>query len=350
MQMPGRKLSGGYRYGFNGKENDNEVKGEGNQQDYGMRMYDGRIGKFLSVDPLTKTFPWYTPYQFSGNSPIAKTDLDGGEPLDFKSKWKYQPLFDLKTGVKVKGTGTEIFVTDTKLGEGLRDVSLVYDEVTKQNWFVHQSGNKNYYLKNADGKNSVMTIDPKTYQVKGGEFVEFESQDQIESKAGAELANGIGKATYGIFSIGAALPAMTAIGGPLLATNSIFSSKFAIGAGADLSVQLARGEKTNFLSVGASGLFGNPFTASFTGSLFKDNKLEFNSGKDILLNTALGGLFGAGADKLGKGIHFSNPTPISNSVTEGIGKYLLNSGAGTATNATRDLITKPPNKSENENK
>jgi hypothetical protein len=39
--MPGRKFSGGnYRYGFNGKENDNEVKGEGNQQDYGMRIYD----------------------------------------------------------------------------------------------------------------------------------------------------------------------------------------------------------------------------------------------------------------------------------------------------------------------
>jgi hypothetical protein len=42
MMMPGRKFSAGsgYRYGFNGKENDNEVKGEGNQQDYGMRIYD----------------------------------------------------------------------------------------------------------------------------------------------------------------------------------------------------------------------------------------------------------------------------------------------------------------------
>jgi RHS repeat-associated protein len=80
MQMPGRKLSGGYRYGFNDKENDNEVKGEGNQQDYGMRIYDGRIGKFLSVDPLTKNYPWYTPYQFAGNSPIKFIDLDGLEP------------------------------------------------------------------------------------------------------------------------------------------------------------------------------------------------------------------------------------------------------------------------------
>src|SRR5690606_4468651 len=51
MLMPGRgySASDAYRYGFNGKENDNEVKGEGNQQDYGMRIYDPRLGKFLSV-------------------------------------------------------------------------------------------------------------------------------------------------------------------------------------------------------------------------------------------------------------------------------------------------------------
>ena len=41
MQMPGRKYNqanSNYRYGFNGKENDNEIKGEGNQQDYGLRI------------------------------------------------------------------------------------------------------------------------------------------------------------------------------------------------------------------------------------------------------------------------------------------------------------------------
>lgn len=81
-QMPGRKysaLSSSYRYGFNGKENDNEVKGEGNQQDYGLRIYDPRLGKFLSIDPLTKDYPWYTPYQFAGNKPIEAIDLDGAE-------------------------------------------------------------------------------------------------------------------------------------------------------------------------------------------------------------------------------------------------------------------------------
>jgi len=78
--MPGRSYqSEKYRYGFNGKENDNEVKGEGNQQDYGMRIYDPRLGRFLSVDLLTPNYPMLTPYQFASNTPIAAIDLDGLE-------------------------------------------------------------------------------------------------------------------------------------------------------------------------------------------------------------------------------------------------------------------------------
>jgi RHS repeat-associated protein len=87
MLQPGRSMNaGGYRYGFNGKENYNEVKGEGNPQDYGMRVYDPRVGRFLSVDPLTKTYPYYTPYQFSSNMPIAAIDRDG---LEAKVSFSY---------------------------------------------------------------------------------------------------------------------------------------------------------------------------------------------------------------------------------------------------------------------
>jgi RHS repeat-associated protein len=82
MLEPGRKFVQGnskYRYGFNGKEKDNEVKGEGNQQDYGMRIYDPRIGKFLSVDPLTDKYPFYGSYNFAANTPVNAVDVDGME-------------------------------------------------------------------------------------------------------------------------------------------------------------------------------------------------------------------------------------------------------------------------------
>jgi RHS repeat-associated protein len=86
MAMPGRRsVDGNYRYGFNDKEQDNEVSGSGNIYDYGFRVYNSRLGKFLSVDPLTTSFPWYTPYQFSGNKPIWKIDLDGLEEAHSKA-------------------------------------------------------------------------------------------------------------------------------------------------------------------------------------------------------------------------------------------------------------------------
>jgi RHS repeat-associated protein len=82
MIMPGRASSNqnGYRYGFNGKENDKET-GSTTTYDYGFRIYNPALGKFLSVDPLTKSYPWYTPYQFAGNKPVWAVDLDGLEEV-----------------------------------------------------------------------------------------------------------------------------------------------------------------------------------------------------------------------------------------------------------------------------
>lgn len=87
--MPGRSFnSGSYRYAYNGKEQDPEVSGTGNSYDYGFRIYNPRLGRFLSVDPLAKSFPFYTPYQFAANMPIAAIDLDGLEAvITINSPW-----------------------------------------------------------------------------------------------------------------------------------------------------------------------------------------------------------------------------------------------------------------------
>ena len=79
--MQGRIVTSFYNYyfGFNGKEKDDEAKGAGNEIDYGARIYDPRVGRFLSIDPLTKKFAELTPYQFASNAPIQAIDLDGKE-------------------------------------------------------------------------------------------------------------------------------------------------------------------------------------------------------------------------------------------------------------------------------
>jgi|GEM_PF-6225101 len=68
-----------YRFGFNGQQKDNEIAGVGNHLDFKFRGYDSRIGRFWSVDPLTKKFPWWSSYQYAGNSPIGCVDLEGKE-------------------------------------------------------------------------------------------------------------------------------------------------------------------------------------------------------------------------------------------------------------------------------
>jgi RHS repeat-associated protein len=81
MLVPNRhKSADDYRYGFNGKEMDDELKGgKGNHYDYGFRIYDPRIGRFFSIDPLTSNYAFLTPYQFASNRPIDGIDIDGKE-------------------------------------------------------------------------------------------------------------------------------------------------------------------------------------------------------------------------------------------------------------------------------
>jgi RHS repeat-associated protein len=69
-----------YRYGFNGYENDDEIKGGGNSVDFGARIYDSRIAKFLSIDPLVNDFPFWSPYNFAANCPIKLIDIQGMGP------------------------------------------------------------------------------------------------------------------------------------------------------------------------------------------------------------------------------------------------------------------------------
>jgi len=65
--------------GFNGKQKDSEIYGEGNAYDYGFRENDTRLGRFWGVDPLFRQYPELTSYQFASNSPIMGTDMDGRE-------------------------------------------------------------------------------------------------------------------------------------------------------------------------------------------------------------------------------------------------------------------------------
>ncbi|QCK13777.1 LamG-like jellyroll fold domain-containing protein [Mangrovivirga cuniculi] len=71
-------LYNGIQPGTNQPDMAGEVQ-ELTNYDYGFRIYNPSIAKFLSVDPLAPDFPFYTPYQFASNMPILAIDIDGLE-------------------------------------------------------------------------------------------------------------------------------------------------------------------------------------------------------------------------------------------------------------------------------
>jgi RHS repeat-associated protein len=113
--MPGRSYnSKEYRYGYNGKELDKEgMGGGGSTYDYGFRIYNPQIAKFLSVDPLTKSYPELTPYQYASNTPIAAIDLDGLEAVGFNS-WNMARSRQRDAAIK-KGDVAEVERITTKM-------------------------------------------------------------------------------------------------------------------------------------------------------------------------------------------------------------------------------------------
>jgi len=79
-----------FRYGFQGQESDNEIKGNGNSVNYKYRMHDPRLGRFFTLDPLSVKYPHNSPYAFSENRVIDGIELEGLEFVDLEEKIKHK--------------------------------------------------------------------------------------------------------------------------------------------------------------------------------------------------------------------------------------------------------------------
>ena len=105
---------GNTRFGFNGQEKDDELKGKGNSFEFKYRIYDPRLGKFLSVDPIGNHFPWNSTYAFAENRVIEGVDFEG---LEFTRKIDYNVAtgqFNVQLNLKVRVLTSDELITQTQ--------------------------------------------------------------------------------------------------------------------------------------------------------------------------------------------------------------------------------------------
>ena len=80
MTMPGRSYNAHiYRYGFTGHEKESDLSEGIYTTQY--RLYDARVGRWLSVDPLFEKYVGMSPYNYCMLNPVMMVDVDGNIPI-----------------------------------------------------------------------------------------------------------------------------------------------------------------------------------------------------------------------------------------------------------------------------
>lgn len=139
-----------------------------------VKIKPEQLLRFLSVDPLTKDYPWYTPYQFAGNKPIMAIDLDGleenvviyqdkGEGKTFMRSCKYSDLYPGQKHGPFGKTGTAIVVLNTFANDRNTyvDADVQYQFINNKNKLVsmdmgkfdiYKEPKESWYKKNIGNK------------------------------------------------------------------------------------------------------------------------------------------------------------------------------------------------------
>jgi RHS repeat-associated protein len=70
VELDGRTVSGGYRFGFSSKEKINEISGPGKSYDFGDRIFDPRLCRWMKIDSEVNKLPYFSSYGFVNSNPL----------------------------------------------------------------------------------------------------------------------------------------------------------------------------------------------------------------------------------------------------------------------------------------
>jgi RHS repeat-associated protein len=128
VELDGRTVSlDGYRFGFQGYESDDEVKGPKNEYRTQFRQYDPRIGRWQSQDSKSRNYPAWSTYAGNGNNPIINVDIDGNDFIFFAGAGyagdKEKKQFNLSMTKSMRSIlGCDFFVAQSVNKGALQDV------------------------------------------------------------------------------------------------------------------------------------------------------------------------------------------------------------------------------------
>ncbi len=168
-----------YRFGFQGQEKDDEIKGNGNSLNYKFRIHDPRIGRFLSIDPLEKDYPWNSPYAFSENRVIDGVELEGLE-------WKKAVVTGSDAKIEIQySVHTKVLNNSSRSAESIDEImnqsaSIINMELCGETAIsrtgsslsfetVSEAGNKDFYVEFTD-QLQVPENAPEDFKIEPGDL------------------------------------------------------------------------------------------------------------------------------------------------------------------------------------
>jgi RHS repeat-associated protein len=194
MQLPKRHGEDVYRYGFNGMEKDNEIKTiDGSSYDFVARMYDSRLGRWLSVDAHTSKYPNQSPYSFVNNSPITSIDPDGKDVIIVI--WYPEKGAQGHTAIAVENYKEKL----DENGNVVYEEIMGADNVVVKKPVMEKDGTYTYYdfwpAKNVPENKymSDVTSDPNKKQVKSVDLL-LETDQSMSNEQGNLSVGGEGRA------------------------------------------------------------------------------------------------------------------------------------------------------------
>jgi RHS repeat-associated protein len=175
LRLP-ENCTGDYRFGFQGQETDPEYLSGAVSFKY--RVHDARIGRFLSVDPLSPEYPWNSTYAFSENRLIDAIELEGLEAVGFISE---TPFRKMEKGGQLS-TDNWKFIQGTTFGDMLAEIKRINADPLEEQitiLFFTAHGNANQLIAFSIPTKSISDINEGYYPVTSIDLLNYKEYREI---------------------------------------------------------------------------------------------------------------------------------------------------------------------------